>query len=185
MYICRICKALHEHTCCLVWAFWTYSRPTLMRGVRMARLNSSTLMPSRWQSFCAAVSSGIEAWSVFFSLWNEMFPNCSTAEITFNIAEKRERVRDQDGQQDRKSCLIQVQCFMKSCGCFLLDLFETLFSLTCGFLWGEAHDGHWIHCLSEVFWIALTRNRKWPPADEAVLIRAAQQKLLYRKGVNR
>lgn len=81
-------KQTNTHTCCLVWAFWTYSRPTLMRGVRMARLNSSTLMPSRWHSFWAAVSSGIEAWSVFFSLWNVMLPNCSTAEITFNIAGK-------------------------------------------------------------------------------------------------
>lgn len=41
-------------TCCLVWAFCTTSRPTLIRGVRMARVKSVTLMPCRWHTFWAA-----------------------------------------------------------------------------------------------------------------------------------
>lgn len=77
-------------TCSLVWAFCTYSRPTLILGVRMARVNSSTLMPSRWHSFWAAVLSGMDAWSWFFSLLKDMFPNWSTAEITFSMAEEKE-----------------------------------------------------------------------------------------------
>ena len=81
-------------TCSLVWAFCTYSRPTLILGVRMARLNSTTLMPSRWHSFWAAVSSGMEAWSVFFSLLKEMFPNCSTDEITFIMPGGRDGLQE-------------------------------------------------------------------------------------------
>lgn len=32
------------------------------------------------------VLSGMEAWSVFLSFLNTMFPNCSTADTTFNMA---------------------------------------------------------------------------------------------------
>ena len=37
----------HLVTCCLVCAFCTTSLPTLIRGVRMARVKSVTLMPCR------------------------------------------------------------------------------------------------------------------------------------------
>ena len=37
------------------------------------------------------VFSGMEAWSVFLSFLNDMFPNCKTADTTFNIPGERER----------------------------------------------------------------------------------------------
>ena len=43
------------HTCSLVWALWTKSRPTLTFGLSTARVNSVTGMPSRWHTFCATV----------------------------------------------------------------------------------------------------------------------------------
>lgn len=91
--VCRNRRSLRlqKHTCSLVWAFCTYSRPTLILGMRMARVNSSTLMPSRWHSFWAAVLSGMDAWSWCFSFIKEMFPNWSTAEITLSMAAETER----------------------------------------------------------------------------------------------
>ena len=41
-------------TCSLVWAFCTTSLATLMRGVRMARVKSVTLIPCKWHTFWAA-----------------------------------------------------------------------------------------------------------------------------------
>lgn len=140
-----------KHTCSLVWAFCTYSRPTLILGVRMARVNSSTLMPSRWHSFWAAVLSGMEAWSWCFSFMKEMFPNWSTAEITLSMAEETEREMFISCTHGRAHS-------------------STIHSFTYVLFRCEAHYSHGVHGLGEVLGITLTRNRDGPTSEKAILI---------------
>lgn len=44
------------HTCALVCAFVTNSRPTLIRGRRNAFVNSTTGTPIKWQAFWATIT---------------------------------------------------------------------------------------------------------------------------------
>lgn len=151
-----------KHTCSLVCAFCTYSRPTLILGVRMARVNSSTLMPSRWHSFWAAVLSGMEAWSWCFSFMKEMFPNWSTAEMTLSMAADTERGNIYQSQRHT-----QQRAHFSAVPSFTYVLF-----------WCEAHDSHGVHGLGEVLWITLTRNRDGSTSEKAILINTSQQQLL-------
>ena len=74
------------HTCSLVCAFVTNSRPTRIRGRRNALVSSTTGTPIRWHTFWATVSFGKAAWSEFLSWMNCKFPSWSTHDRVLCIA---------------------------------------------------------------------------------------------------
>lgn len=129
----------------------------------MARVNSSTLMPSRWHSFWAAVLSGIEAWSWFFSFMKDIFPNWSTAEITFNMAEGRHEKGCSRGYLQSESNMLSF---------FFLYLFHPL-------LHTDSSGVNPIMAMESIVWVKFSESL-WPGTEMEPLVRKRYSSALPR-----
>ena len=108
------------------------------------------------------VFSGMDAWSVFLSFLNDMFPNCKTADTTFNIPGDRERERERQSEREGGREYQYPRNPIKR-GCLMSVLRTASLSLlTDDLLVGEAHDVHGVHGLLEVVLVLLARDRHVP-----------------------
>lgn len=104
--------------------------------------------------------SGMEAWSVFLSFLKRIFPNCSTADTTFNMpGEEKETL----GSQPEGGATLKTQPW----DCKLTD----------NLVVGEAHDVHGFHGLLEVLLILLTGDGDVTVGQEPVVVEAFEEQV--------